>query len=71
MGRIESCILKLGNMLKKNQAIYKLYSEDIAIAKQDYFYAQLICLAILAKCQKYASSHKKKAVVLWFVKCTN
>jgi Cu(I)/Ag(I) efflux system membrane fusion protein len=24
-------------MLKKNQAIYKLYSEDIAIAKQDYF----------------------------------
>jgi hypothetical protein len=25
----------------------------------------------LAKCQKYASSHKKKAVVLWFVKCTN
>jgi Cu(I)/Ag(I) efflux system membrane fusion protein len=26
-------------MLKKNQAIYKLYSEDIAIAKQDYFLA--------------------------------
>jgi Cu(I)/Ag(I) efflux system membrane fusion protein len=29
----------LVNMLKKNQAIYKLYSEDIAIAKQDYFLA--------------------------------
>jgi Cu(I)/Ag(I) efflux system membrane fusion protein len=29
-------ILKHVNMLK-NQAIYKLYSEDIAIAKQDYF----------------------------------
>jgi Cu(I)/Ag(I) efflux system membrane fusion protein len=38
MGRIEKLYLKLlVNMLKKNQAIYKLYSEDIAIAKQDYF----------------------------------
>jgi Cu(I)/Ag(I) efflux system membrane fusion protein len=38
-----------------------LYSEDIAIAKQDYFciHTQL-CLAILAKCQKYASNAKQK-----------
>jgi Cu(I)/Ag(I) efflux system membrane fusion protein len=37
-----------------------LYSEDIAIAKQDYFLAYTKCLAILAKCQKYASNHKQK-----------
>jgi Cu(I)/Ag(I) efflux system membrane fusion protein len=44
MGRIEKLYFKTtGDYVKKNQAIYQLYSEDIAIAKQDYFaaYAQL------------------------------
>jgi Cu(I)/Ag(I) efflux system membrane fusion protein len=36
--RIEKLYFKTtGEYVKKNQAIYKLYSEDIAIAKQDYF----------------------------------
>jgi Cu(I)/Ag(I) efflux system membrane fusion protein len=40
MGRIEKLYFKThGEYVKKNQAIYKLYSEDIAIAKQDYFLA--------------------------------
>jgi Cu(I)/Ag(I) efflux system membrane fusion protein len=37
MGRIEKLYFKTtGEYVKKNQAIYKLYSEDIA-TKQDYF----------------------------------
>ena len=40
MGRIEKLYYKtLGAYVQKNQAIYLLYSEDIAIAKQDYFTA--------------------------------
>ncbi len=45
MGRIEKLYFKTeGDYIKKNQAVYQLYSEDIAIAKQDYFtaYKQLI-----------------------------
>ncbi|MFT7334673.1 MAG: Cu(I)/Ag(I) efflux system membrane fusion protein, partial [Porticoccaceae bacterium] len=37
MGRIEKLYFKTeGDYIKKNQAVYQLYSEDIAIAKQDY-----------------------------------
>jgi Cu(I)/Ag(I) efflux system membrane fusion protein len=40
MGRIEKLHFKaIGEYVKKNDAIYSLYSEDIAIAKQDYFTA--------------------------------
>ncbi len=40
MGRIEKLFFKtVGGFVAKNQAIYELYSEDIAIAKQDYFTA--------------------------------
>jgi Cu(I)/Ag(I) efflux system membrane fusion protein len=40
MGRIEKLYFKtIGEYVKKNDAIYSLYSEDIAIAKQDYFTA--------------------------------
>lgn len=40
MGRIEKLYFKTeGDYIQKNQAIYQLYSEDIAIAKQDYFAA--------------------------------
>lgn len=40
MGRIEKLYFKTtGDYIQKNQAIYQLYSEDIAIAKQDYFTA--------------------------------
>jgi len=40
MGRIEKLYFKtVGDYVTKNQAVYQLYSEDIAIAKQDYFTA--------------------------------
>lgn len=40
MGRIEKLYFKtVGDYIAKNQAVYQLYSEDIAIAKQDYFTA--------------------------------
>ncbi|MFV8347382.1 efflux RND transporter periplasmic adaptor subunit [Flavobacterium sp. ZB4P13] len=40
MGRIEKLYFKTtGDYIKKNAAVYQLYSEDIAIAKQDYFTA--------------------------------
>ena len=40
MGRIEKLYFKtIGDYVAKNQAVYQLYSEDIAIAKQDYFTA--------------------------------
>jgi Cu(I)/Ag(I) efflux system membrane fusion protein len=40
MGRIEKLYFKTtGDYVTKNQPVYVLYSEDIAIAKQDYFTA--------------------------------
>ena len=40
MGRIEKLYFKtVGDYVAKNQAVYQLYSEDIAIAKQDYYTA--------------------------------
>ena len=40
MGRIERLYFKtIGEYVKKNEPVYSLYSEDIAIAKQDYFTA--------------------------------
>ena len=40
MGRIEKLYFKtIGEYVKKNQPVYSLYSEDIAIAKQDYLTA--------------------------------
>ena len=37
MGRIEKLYFKtLGEFISKNQPVYDLYSEDIAIAKQDF-----------------------------------
>jgi Cu(I)/Ag(I) efflux system membrane fusion protein len=40
MGRIEKLYFKtIGEYVGKNQAVYQLYSEDLAIAKQDYFTA--------------------------------
>jgi len=40
MGRIEKLYFKtIGEYVNKNQPVYSLYSEDIAIAKQDYFTA--------------------------------
>ncbi|SHG91217.1 membrane fusion protein, Cu(I)/Ag(I) efflux system [Flavobacterium fluvii] len=40
MGRIEKLFFKsVGDYVAKNQAVYSLYSEDIAIAKQDYLTA--------------------------------
>lgn len=40
MGRIEKLFFKnIGIYIQKNQAVYNLYSEDLAIAKQDYLNA--------------------------------
>jgi Cu(I)/Ag(I) efflux system membrane fusion protein len=40
MGRIEKLYVKtIGDYVSKNQPLYSLYSEDIAIAKQDYYTA--------------------------------
>lgn len=40
MGRIEKLYFKtIGDYVGKNQPVYQLYSEDIAIAKQDYYAA--------------------------------
>ncbi|HEY6144519.1 MAG TPA: efflux RND transporter periplasmic adaptor subunit, partial [Flavobacterium sp.] len=40
MGRIEKLYFKtMGDYVAKNQPIYQLYSEDIAVAKQDYYTA--------------------------------
>jgi Cu(I)/Ag(I) efflux system membrane fusion protein len=40
MGRIEKLYFKtIGEYVKKNEPVYSLYSEDIAIAKQDYYTA--------------------------------
>lgn len=40
MGRIEKLYFKtIGDYVSKNQAVYQLYSEDIAIAKRDYYTA--------------------------------
>jgi Cu(I)/Ag(I) efflux system membrane fusion protein len=40
MGRIEKLYFKtMGDYVAKNEPVYQLYSEDIAIAKQDYFTA--------------------------------
>jgi Cu(I)/Ag(I) efflux system membrane fusion protein len=40
MGRIEKLFFKaVGDYVAKNKAVYELYSEDIAIAKQDYLTA--------------------------------
>ncbi|PWA10118.1 efflux RND transporter periplasmic adaptor subunit [Flavobacterium laiguense] len=40
MGRIERLYFKtVGDYVKKNDPVYQLYSEEIAIAKQDYFTA--------------------------------
>ena len=40
MGRIEKLYYKtVGDFVAKNEPVYQLYSEDIAIAKQDYFTA--------------------------------
>ncbi len=40
MGRIEKLYFKTtGDFVTKNTAVYVLYSEDIAVAKQDYFLA--------------------------------
>jgi Cu(I)/Ag(I) efflux system membrane fusion protein len=49
-----------GEYVKKNQAIYKLYSEDIAIAKQDYFlaYTQLAMPGIKIKSMLQAIKQK-------------
>ncbi|MBK6666386.1 MAG: efflux RND transporter periplasmic adaptor subunit [Saprospiraceae bacterium] len=54
-GRIESCIFKtIGEFIKVNQPVYELYSEEIAIAKQDYIsaYQQLNLPEIMEKMLK-------------------
>ncbi|WP_338408706.1 efflux RND transporter periplasmic adaptor subunit [uncultured Flavobacterium sp.] len=66
MGRIEKLYFKnIGDYVKKNEAVYELYSEDIAIAKQDYFtaYKQLAMPGDFGKnAQNMAQAAKQKLV---------
>jgi hypothetical protein len=42
MGELKNYILKQKETISKNQAVYQLYSEDIAIAKQDYLIQTIV-----------------------------
>jgi Cu(I)/Ag(I) efflux system membrane fusion protein len=59
MGRIEKLYFKTtGEYVKKNQAIYKLYSEDILL-NRIIFSIRITCLAILAKCKSMSAAKQK------------
>lgn len=64
MGRIEKLYFKtIGEYVKKNEPVYSLYSEDIAIAKQDYLtaYKQLVMPGDFGKnAQNMLKSAKQK-----------
>ena len=64
MGRIEKLYVKTtGEYVKINQPVYQLYSEDIAIAKQDYYtaYKQLLFPGEFGKnAQNMLNSAKQK-----------
>jgi Cu(I)/Ag(I) efflux system membrane fusion protein len=65
---LKNYILKLlGEFISKNQPVYELYSEDIAIAKQDYVsaYRQLSLPGDFGKnADRLLSSGKTKIRVL-------
>jgi Cu(I)/Ag(I) efflux system membrane fusion protein len=70
MGRIEKLYFKTeGDYIQKNQAVYQLYSEDLAIAKHDYFTAfkQLSMPGDFGKMLSMLNA-AKQTIVLWVVK---
>jgi Cu(I)/Ag(I) efflux system membrane fusion protein len=56
-----------GDYIQKNQAVYQLYSEDLAIAKHDYFTAfkQLSMPGDFGKMLKVCWMRLNKTIVLW------
>jgi Cu(I)/Ag(I) efflux system membrane fusion protein len=71
MGRIEKLYFKTtGEYVKKNQAIYKLYSEDIAIAKQDFSTYAISHVHDFGK-MPVCSSRQTKVTVLWLSNALN
>jgi Cu(I)/Ag(I) efflux system membrane fusion protein len=59
-----------GDYVKKNQAIYQLYSEDIAIAKQDYFAAHTIAMpGDFENAKSMLQAAKQK--LLFYIQCAN
>jgi membrane fusion protein, copper/silver efflux system len=68
MGRIEKLYFKtIGEYVKKGQAVYQLYSEDIAIAKQDYVaaYKQLSILGDFEKNAKTILNVAKDKLIFY------
>ncbi|MNF28210.1 Cation efflux system protein CusB precursor [compost metagenome] len=68
MGRIEKLYFKtIGDYINKNEAVYQLYSEDIAIAKQDYFtaYKQLAMPGDFGKNAKTMLSAAKQKLLFF------
>ncbi|MGL2986388.1 efflux RND transporter periplasmic adaptor subunit [Flavobacterium sp. RSSA_27] len=68
MGRMERLYVKtLGEYVRKNDALYILYSEDIAIAKQDYFnaYKQLSMPGDFGKNARNMSNAAKQKLVFF------
>jgi Cu(I)/Ag(I) efflux system membrane fusion protein len=66
MGRIENYILKQKETIHQNQAVYQLYSEDIAIATRLFHGIQTIvsCPEILVKCKSMLNGAKQKLLFL-------
>jgi membrane fusion protein, copper/silver efflux system len=68
MGRIEKLYFKTeGDYIQKNQAVYQLYSEPIAIAKQDYVtaYRQLAMLGDFGKNAKNMLDAARQKLVFY------
>lgn len=68
MGRIEKLYFKsVGDYVVKNQAVYVLYSEDIAIAKQDYYtaYKQLSMPGVFGKNAKNMLTAAKQKLIFF------
>jgi Cu(I)/Ag(I) efflux system membrane fusion protein len=68
MGRIEKLFFKTeGLYVKKNEAVYQIYSEDVAIAKQDYYtaYKQLAMPGDFGK-NAISMLHAAKQKLLFF-----
>ncbi|WP_255510540.1 efflux RND transporter periplasmic adaptor subunit [Flavobacterium sp. GSA192] len=68
MGRIEKLYFKtIGDYVAKNQAVYELYSEDIAIAKQDYHtaYKQLAMPGDFGKNAQYMLKAAKQKLLFF------
>lgn len=68
MGRIEKLYFKtIGENVRKNDPVYQLYSEDLAVAKQDYFtaYQQLSMPGNFGKNAKNMMAAAKQKLIFY------